>query len=638
MTLADIGFWGKGLPAAVLLLCGLVVCFGLVALKLQAERGRKVLLQARRVMFAAVGFVVIALLLLTAAFLTDDFSVAAVAAYSSAGLGFFYKLSAVWAGSAGSLLLWSAMVFVMFGLWLAKMDTDDTRFSAIALAVGAGVCGGFTALLVFVSKPFEGCPVTVDDGVGLNPLLQNFWNIVHPPLLFIGYSAFLIPFVIVLAAVFAGRLKEGVIYRSLRRWLLVGICFLSLGIVTGARWSYLELGWGGYWGWDAVENASLLPWLVGVAALHSLVAVRFGGRFKLWTVVLAPVPFILCLVATFITRSGILASVHSFGDNVMFSALLVFIGCCVLLWAACSIRAFKSISVSGFGQRVGGLDKSEILFWTNVIFIVTAVVIGVATFWPIIWRVVRGLGSSVMLSRAFYDMVSSMAGILLSLLVGLAALEGMKRHSGFVLKILVCYAAGLICFGLVYNSGQQALMCLVCGVCGFSFAAILIKLEFTLKAGGRIGGTISHFGLLLLVVAAGLSSNERNLQAKVGKGEEIGLGKYTIVYDSFKHKLSGGVTMTGPEIIVRKQGMAKRLWPHSNLYPNGQNTSEVAVHTTLVEDVYIAFDGVVEDGSVLITAKLKPLMLWLWLAFALIAAGPAVALLEGRVKNRGETG
>ena len=234
---ADISYLGKGLLAAIFLLCSFAAAFGLAALKLEIEP-RKVLFWAKTALLIAAGLSVVVLVLLIVAFLTDDFSIAVVGQYSSTELPFFYKLSALWAGSAGSLLLWSTGVFVLFGLWLVKAETDGLRFDATALSIGAGVCLGFSALCIFVAKPFAGSPVTIDDGMGLNPLLQNFWMVVHPPLLFIGYSAFLIPFVVVLAGVFVPhQLSLGSrLIGAGRRWMLLGICFLSLGIATGARW------------------------------------------------------------------------------------------------------------------------------------------------------------------------------------------------------------------------------------------------------------------------------------------------------------------------------------------------------------------------------------------------------------------
>jgi len=633
--LANIRYFGEGFLAAIFLLCGFAAVFGLTALKLEIETARKVFYWARRAMFAAVGLSAIVLILLTAAFLTNDFSIAAVSQYSSKELPFFYKLSAVWAGSAGSLLLWSVGVFGLFGLWLAETKINDFRFDTTALSIGSAACLGFSALLVFVSKPFATCPVTLDDGVSLNPLLQNFWMITHPPLLFIGYSAFLIPFVIVLASVFTGRTDCTGLYRQLRRWLLFGICFLGLGIATGAKWSYVELGWGGYWAWDPVENASLLPWLVAVAALHSLVGTRITSKFRLWTVALVPLPFILCLVATFITRSAVLQSVHAFSQNVMFSALLAFISCCFLLWIVCIARAVRAVpAVSPSRTSALSLSKSDLLFWTNVILVSTAVVIGIATFWPIVSRFVARSSSGITPTRLFYDRIISVVGIVLAFLVGLAGLADFQKRNGFILRVLSCCGMGLVCFGLVFWLGrEQLLINLAFGICAFSFVAVSMKLWLSLKGFGKVGGNISHLGLLLLVVAVGFSSSEQVVQARLAKEEKITLGSYDITYHSFKHKLVDGVTKVGPEIIIRKKGLEKKLWPHNNLYPTGHSSAEVAVHTGILEDIYISFDSVGWDGRVAIEAKLKPLMLWLWLAALLIVAGLALAILEGKRKR-----
>ena len=614
----------------VFLVCGFAAVCGLLSLGLEVRIAKEVLFWARRAILAASGLSVVVLILLAAAFLTDDFSIDVVSRYSSVELAFFYKLSAVWASSAGSLLLWWVGVLVLFGLWLVRSKTTELRFEAVALAIGAGVCLGFSALLLFVAKPFANCPVIVDDGAGLNPLLRNFWMIVHPPLLFVGYSVFLIPFVVVLAGVFARR--DSCIYVQLRRWLLAGICFLGLGIATGARWSYIELGWGGYWSWDPVENASLLPLLAAVAALHSLAGIRLADKFRLRTVALAPVPFILCLVATFITRSGILQSVHAFDHNIMFSALLVFIACSFLLWVICIVRAIQTISISSSSRiSVLSLDKSEILFWTNIVLIFTITVIVAATFWPILSRVVVGSNSGFVLTRSFYDRVISVMGILLAFLVGLGALADLQRRSGFVIQVLGSFAAGLICFGLVFNVGEITLLTrLACGICAFSFVAVLTRLWLNLKAGGKIGGDIAHLGLLFLVVAVGISSGERAIRTMLAKGEEIVLGDYTIIYDSLARKSFDGVTQVGPEVVMRKNGFTKRLWPHNNSYLSGQSTAEVAVYTGFFEDVYLSFDGLGQDDRVIITAKLKPLMSWLWFAILLIVGGVALAMFEGK--------
>jgi cytochrome c-type biogenesis protein CcmF len=567
-----------------------------------------------------------ALLLLIRAFLTDDFSIAMVGQYSSLALPVYYKLSAVWAGSAGSLFFWSAMVLVLFAFWLAKSKAGDIRFNAIALSVGSAVCLGFSALLVFIEKPFEISMLTIGDGVGLNPLLQNFWMVIHPPLLFIGYAAFLIPFMVISAIALSGLAAEPSIYSRLRRWLMFAICFLSLGIVTGARWSYIELGWGGYWSWDPVENASILPWFVAVAALHSLIGTRVADKFRFWTVVLAPVPFILCLVATFITRSGLLQSVHSFGHSIVGVALLVFIALCLLLWLACIIRFKNGFFAGPSGRSEFHLNEQEILSWGSLILVLTAVVIGIATFWPVIWRAVAG--SSIAPARLFYDRLISVSGILLAFLIGLGSLAALPKRG---MKLLGCCVAGLICSGFAFNpGGRHLIMSLACGMAAFSCVAVLMKLWFNLKSSGKIGGGIAHLGLLILVVAVGFSSFESVVQTHLDKGWKIAFGGYTIIYHSFENKSAGGVTMAGPEIYVKKDVFAEKLWPHNSLYPDGSSASEVAVYTGIWKDIYISFDGVGQSEQVIITVKEKPMMFWLWVGAAAVIVGSALGFLKAK--------
>jgi c-type cytochrome biogenesis protein CcmF len=631
----------QGLLAAVFILCALATVSALAALKPDLERARKVFLWARRFFIFAVALSILALMLFTVAFVMDDFSIAAVAQYSSTKLPFFYKLSAVWAGSAGSLLLWTVGVFLLFLFWMVGCKTQDPAFNAAALSIGAGVCLGFSALLTFVARPFAAAEFLVEDGMGLNPLLQNFWMVIHPPLLFIGYSAFLVPFVIAVSCAFARRFDDTAIYKQLRWWLLFGICFLSLGIATGARWSYVELGWGGYWAWDPVENASLLPWLMAIAGLHSIAGMRAADKFRRWTLVLAPVPFVLCLVATFITRSGFLSSVHSFGDSPMALALLFFIGFCVLLWLASGICAAWSISVVPSRKGAFHLDKAEIMSWAVATLILAAVIIGAATFCPVIWKVIRKSESAFTPTSVFYNYVISIAGILWAFLVGLASLSDLSRGRQrfiFAMKVLLCCAIALVCFGILFRlAGEKPLMSLACAICAFSAAGVFFKLLHRLQIRARVVSEIAHLGLLLLVVTAGFSWREQSIQTPLAKGGKITLSGYEFIYDSFEHKLSGDITRVGPQIVVRKENFQRKLWPHSNLYSSIQressSTSEVAVYTRLLEDIYVSFDGIGQSGGVIITAKIKPFVLWLWLAAILIIAGVAGAMLKARKKQ-----
>ena len=652
--MSNISIFGGGALAAVFLLYSFAAVFALTSLRFPTETARKLLFWVKRAVLIAPVLALAALIMLTVAFLKDDFSMSVVAEYSSVNLPFFYKLSAVWAGSAGSLLFWSVCMFVLFAFWLlgskkisfSKESENgesindpqaNMTFNTVSLSIGSAVCLGFAALLVFVAKPFASCPVTVDEGFGLNPLLQNFWMVIHPPLLFVGYSAFLMPFVIVLASVYAGRADSSAFYPNTRRWLLFALCFLSLGIATGARWSYVELGWGGFWAWDPVENASLLPWLLAVAALHSLAGIWVSEKFRFWSLVFVPLPFILCIIATFITRSGILSSQHTFDEkNVMFSALLAFITCALVVWIVSIVRAAKTIPVHPPQLGRPFLDKTGLMFSANVILIATALVVAAATFWPAIWRFAAGSESGLVPTRKFYDIVITAVGIYLVFLLGLMAVTDFHKPNRPLFEVWGCAAAALLTDALVFKFLDTSfLMSLACGISVFSFGAIIIRI---LRGIGRISSNICHLGLIFLALSAGFSyAKERTFPANkpLIKGHTIVLANdYHLYYDSFVHERNEDVVSAGPLIILERKNLKKTLWPHKNIYPSGKTSSEVAVYTGLFEDVYLSFDDLTTEGGVLVTAKIKPMMLWLWFALLLILAGFALSLIAGKKKKK----
>jgi len=305
----------------------------------------------------------------------------------------------------------------------------------------------------------------------------------------------------------------------------------------------------------------------------------------------------------------------------------VSIGCCFLLWLICVILAVKTVAVSPLRAGVFHLDKSDALFWANVVFIFTAATIGTATFWPIIWQALTSLDVGLPLPSVFYNHVVLSAGLLLAFLVGFAALADLQESGSFILQILGCCAAGFLCFGLILRFGQQPfLLELACGICAFSFVAVLIKLVLNLKHISQIANGIAHLGLLLLVVAAGFSSDKQSVQTILNKKGHLEVGKYGLFYDSFKHEFSAGITKEGPEIIVTKENLQIKLWPHRCVYLDGRRVSEVAIHTGWLEYIYISFDRLSWADSVVITVKVKPFMFWLWFAAVLIVAGLALGL------------
>jgi len=637
MVLSDLGVV---LLAVIFFLCGFALASALIALLLRAEIAKNVLAWVRGMIITAAGLSVVVLLLLILAFMTDEFSINLVRQHSSKALPFYYKISALWASPSGSLVFWSVAVFVLFTLWQIAYSSNQLlfghlKFDAVALSIGAAICLVFTALLIFVAKPFAASSATVDDGAGLNPLLQNFWMILHPPLFFIAYAAFMIPFVVVLASVLTGAYEDAQIYMQLKSWLLFGICFLGAGIAAGMRWSYIELGWGGFWAWDPMENLSLLPWLIALAALHSLIGMRIAENFRFWFIILAPLPFILCLFATFIARTDVLQSVHSFVETDFSVLLLVLVLCCFLIWLISVIIVARGKSLSLARYSGFHLDKTEALFWANVVFIFIAVAVGIGTFWPVIWQARTSADSSGTLPAQFYNYIVLVAATILVLLIGCATLVDLQEHRGFILHLLGCIAAGLLCLGLVFRFlEREFLVKLACIVCAFSCVAVLAKLVLRLRTLDQTASGIAHLGLLLLLIAVCFSPDGEIIRMVLNRAEHVDLGKYELSYDSFKRGSSAGVKREGPEIVVKKQDVLKVLWPHNSSYPKGRRTAEVAVFTGLFEDIYVSFDGVSRTGAVAIKAKLKPFMFWVWLAVILIVAGTALGLPKKTVKRK----
>ena len=527
--------------AVILLLCCFAAVFAVAAIKTDLARARKVFLWARRLFIFAAGLAVLALVLLTAAFLADDFSVAAAAQYSSMDLPFFYKLSAVWAGSAGSLLLWSVGVFLVFVFWLFRSGMEDPAFETTALSIGAGVCAGFSALLVFVARPFAGTGVLIDEGMGLNPLLQNFWMVIHPPLLFIGYSAFLVPFVIAVSCVFAGRMDDTAIYRQLRWWLLFGVCFLGLGIATGARWSYVELGWGGYWAWDPVETSSLVPWIALTAFMHAQVGFQRDGQYKHLLPILGGLTVVFILLATFVTRSGVWSSLH----------------------------AYAGASSAGVGERIraalAGSSSLRVLYYTMWSVLVATLAIPVARLMrakeeePLLPSRMKGATTREYVSGGRFTSWATMIATVVALsfmmllvvtvlarsvsssvspsdyhrfvlpLVVLAALVMMvcllMRSLGLRRAVLAA-AATLVAAALVAvaDPGGAGAVPWLMGVVGLA-AVVTVATSGTARtwklrrspgpAVARAGSTLLHMGIAMIILAYGFSNVSDNPQESV---------------------------------------------------------------------------------------------------------------------------
>jgi len=622
---------------AVSLCCAVAIVLGASALRLRRRAAVWVLLSAKTAIFIAAGLSIVVLAIFIVAFITDDFSISAVARHSSSGLPLVYKLSAVWADPGGRLLFWAVCTVAVFALWLVTLKTDGSAFNAAALIVGGAACLGFSLVVLCVARPFSSVSARPDDGAGLNLVLQSLWMVVHPPAFFLAYSVFIVPFVVVVASVFGGDAEVGELYPQLRRWLLAGIGFLSLGILAGARWAHSEVSWGGYWAWHPMQSLSLMLWLAAVAALHSVNAMRsaFGG-FRRWILAMGPAPFVLCLFLSFVGTSSLPGSVHTFGRSAMGGGLLSLAGACSLLWLVCIIRSVRAAPIGPAPPSSLRLGTDRIMLLSNIGFVVTAGVIGIVTFLPVILRLVMRAGAINVPTKQSLSQVVSVAGILLIFFVGFYRLADLpQKRGGLSLPMMACGALGVVCFGVLYRfAGQPLLLSLVCSLGVFSFTAIIMRLFCAIRAREKLAGSIAHFGVVLLVLAA-FAGTEKSVEMPLAEGKTLPLGGWEFSYESFEAKVSGGAEQAGPHIAMRKGSVYKRLWPHRDTYPGKPELGSVsrsAISTGWFEDVCITFGGPAPDGGVKIAVRVRTFMFWLWLGGALIIAGSALAVAEGRTR------
>ncbi len=623
--------------AAVCVFCCIAAVLGGASLKFERDRARKVLLAAKAAVLVAGAISVVVVDIFIDAFIGDDFSIAAVARYSSSDMVFIHKLGAVWAGPAGSQLLLACGAVAMFAIWLVTLRTDGSTFNAAAMIIGAVMCFGFSLFVFLVAKPFAQSEMGVEAGRGLSPLLRNIWMLVHPPALVLAYSVFLIPFIVVVASVFGGNTESAELYVHLRRWLLTGVCFLCIGIITGARWAYLELDWGGYWAWDPVQNLSLLPLLGALAALHSINAIELVDKFRRWTLALAPTPFVLCLFLGFVGSSGILKSEHTFGRSDMSSGLLSFACACSILWMVCLIRAITSVPVAWEQPSEYRFAKAKILFWSNIGFVATAAAVGLATLLPVILQVVLNSSDIQISVEFFYRRVIPVVSIGLIFLVGFYRLADLRQRRGSsMLPTLACYAPGIITFGVLYRMADYSiLLSLSCAVGVFSVVSIALKFLVALFCREKIAGCFAHFGVVIVLLSAGLSGADKSIGTSLAEGDRLMLGSWEFVYDSLERRTSGGIEQVEPQFVASKGERQVWLRPHRSGYhemPEADRQSRAAIDTGVFEDVCVSFKGLTPDGKAKITVTIRPFVFWLWLGGSLIIVGSAIGILEGKAR------
>ena len=598
--------------------------------------------------FAFLGF---SFACLTYAFMVDDFSVAYVAHNSNSALPWYYKFSAVWGAHEGSLLLWA---FILAG-WTFAVAIFSRQLPEDMLARVLGVMGlisiGFLLFLIVTSNPFERLlPQVPMDGRDLNPLLQDFGLIVHPPMLYMGYVGFSVAFAFAIAALLGGRL-DAAWARWSRPWTLVAWAFLGLGIALGSWWAYYELGWGGWWFWDPVENASFMPWLVGTALIHSLAVTEKRGVFKSWTVLLAIAAFSLSLLGTFLVRSGVLTSVHAFATDpergvFILVFLLMVVGGSLTLFA---LRAPVVKSQVGFGLW----SRETLLLVNNLLLVVATAMILLGTLYPLLLDALSGAKLSVGPPYFNAMFVPLMAALMLTLGVGIMVRwkdTPVKWLLGMLTPVLITSVVlgglGSLLFG-DFNWAVLAVSLLAAWVVIASVRDLLDKTRHKgLLKGARSlaprywGMHLAHLGLAVCAVGVVLTSHqssERDL--RLAPGESLSLGGYEFVFEGAVHH--EGPNFTSDKATIRVFDGDKQiatLHPEKRLYTVQQMPmTEAGIDAGFTRDLYVALGEPLGDGAWAVRVHIKPFVRWIWLGALMMGLGGALAASDRRYRVKVKT-
>ncbi|RKY60395.1 MAG: hypothetical protein DRP94_00645 [Candidatus Latescibacterota bacterium] len=537
-----------------------------------------------------------ALVILALAFLGDDFSFRYVALHSCYDLPWVYKLTAVWAGQEGSLLFW---LWVLSAFSLTFLLRNRDRLSDGALPV-LSLVQTFFCLLVLRSDPFLKLPFVPEDGRGLNPLLESPWMVLHPPSLYLGYIGFTVPFALSLAGVASG--DEAWMERS-KRWFLFSWTFLTLGILTGMKWSYVVLGWGGYWAWDPVENASLMPWLTATAFLHS------PPRRKSWSFFLVVVTFELTIFGTFLTRSGFVSSVHAFARSPLGYYFLAFI-------------LLSGGSAGWIGLRGRGKERSEggIMFLSGLVLCALCLVTFLGTIFPAVSELLSG--RRMALGPGFFNTIFAPLGLSVFLLFGICR-KGLKSPLPLGISALSLY--------LVLRLGARGPYPILAALFGgFALGNVLLQALRFLRSGdfGRFGRDLVHIGTVIFAFGAYCSSlgTEEEVEG-VGPGEDFRFGGYDFTLEGFSPEPKRGRMLLKAKLRVKEGREEFTLSPGMEFYEGGQTTYKVEVRSGLLKDLYVAMTEVTRDAASFYL-KVVPGASFIWSGGCLVLAGAFLSLVR----------
>ncbi len=615
----------------------------------------RLFLTGQRLSLASSGLSVISTIILTNELILGNFDLDYVAHYTSNETPLLYKITALWAGQSGSMLFWLAILSIYAIIVVLQNRKEHHSLMPWVIIVITIVQLFFLGMTNFVTNPFE--PTNADfivmNGNGLNPLLQNPTMAIHPPMLYLGYVGFTIPFAFAIAALIK-KDASSLWIKTIRRWTLVTWLFLGIGIILGGWWAYLELGWGGYWAWDPVENASFMPWLTGTAFVHSIIIQEKKNMLKIWNMILIILTFTLCIFGTFLTRSGIMSSVHSFtasglGPLFFGFVILILVVSYGLLYARRSHFQTEK-QLESFTSRESGF------LFNNVIFVVMCFAVFWGTIFPVISEAVRG--TKITVGAPFFNQINIPIGLILLFLTGVGPLLAWRNTSkeslikNFTIPLIVAFiSAGVL---LALDIRGNAMMTL--SLSGFVFTTIAIEFwrgihartrkfdESTISAfikliqknRSRYGGYISHLGIVLMFV--GFSGHAFDIEDEWGLqiGSKETVGNYDVELaglseeerpNHYAYIADLNVYTTGGEFVTDLHP-EKRIYFHRDPNPDKrQPHSELDIYSTLTRDIYSIFTGVDPKNQVgYFKIMINPLVQWVWIGSYFLIIGTVIAM------------
>ncbi len=598
--------------------------------------------------YAVAALVTAASVILWYGLLTDKFQLSYVWNHSERALPVFYKFAALWGGQSGSLLFW-ALILSIYSMVVAlsfrrKLPTQMPFVNGTMLATSVF----FLVLMVFATNPFELFGFAPPDGQGLNPLLQNYWMVIHPVMLYLGYVGLAVPFAFAVAALMSKQLGNQWV-RTVRRWTLIPWMFLGAGILMGSQWAYMELGWGGYWAWDPVENASFLPWLTATAFLHSIVIQDRRGMLKVWNMVLIFATYFLVILGTFTTRSGILESVHSFARS---NIGPFFLGFLVIMAFSFLWLLFDRLPLLKSENEIDSVVSREAAFLANN-WLFTGITFATlwGTFFPMFSEIVTGQRISV--AAPWFNKVNGPLFLMLLFLMGVGPLLGWRRTSVSVLRKQFTWPlVATLGFGVVFSFFSQSIYPIIgLSLCVFVVATIIQEYvrgimarrsitgenpfsaagQLIRRNGQRYGGYIVHLAIVMIGVA--IIGNEFYLSTTdvtLGEGEQAELAGYTFIYNGLNVDRQTNLTEYAAYMSVVETDSGKVIGtvkPRRNIYDKTPDmpTSEVGLRMRASEDIYVVLNGW-DQTTATFSIFVNPLTVWMWIGGVVMIFGTLIAM------------